>query len=119
MNGRTLAEAEAEMRARGMADGQIRAIAPHRVFDGNRPSNTFLYRKLTPFMLGMLIALYEHKVFVQGAVWDINSFDQWGVELGKVLAVEIEPLLAADDKARGRDSSTIGLIEAYKALRQA
>jgi glucose-6-phosphate isomerase len=119
MKGRTLAEAEAEMRARGMADGQIRAIAPHRVFDGNRPSNTFLYRKLTPFMLGMLIALYEHKVFVQGAVWDINSFDQWGVELGKVLAVEIEPLLAADDKARGRDSSTIGLIEAYKALRQA
>ncbi len=119
MNGRTLAEAEAEMRARGMAEGQIRSIAPHRVFEGNRPSNTFLYRKLTPFMLGMLIALYEHKVFVQGVVWDINSFDQWGVELGKVLAVEIEPLLADDDKAKGRDSSTIGLIEAYKALRQA
>jgi glucose-6-phosphate isomerase len=119
MNGRTLAEAEAEMRGRGMAEGQIRAIAPHRVFDGNRPSNTFLYRKLTPFMLGMLIALYEHKVFVQGVVWDINSFDQWGVELGKVLAVEIEPLLAADDKVKGRDSSTIGLIEAYKALRHA
>lgn len=119
MNGRTLAEAETEMRARGMAEGQIRTIAPHRVFDGNRPSNTFLYRKLTPFMLGMLIALYEHKVFVQGVVWDINSFDQWGVELGKVLAVEIEPLLAADDKAKGRDSSTSGLIEAYKALRQA
>jgi glucose-6-phosphate isomerase len=118
MNGRTLAEAEAEMRARGMSEQQIRAIAPHRVFDGNRPSNTFLYRRLTPYMLGMLIALYEHKVFVQGVVWDINSFDQWGVELGKVLAVEIEPLLEADAGLKGRDSSTTGLIETYRSLRQ-
>ena len=95
MNGRTLAEVVDGAARQGHARrAAIREIAPHRVFEGNRPSSTFLYRKLTPAMLGMLIALYEHKVFVQGVIWNINSFDQWGVELGKVLAVEIQPMLS-------------------------
>ena len=77
------------------ADGVKAEQVPHRVFEGNRPTNTLLADKLTPRILGSLIALYEHKVFVQGAVWDINSFDQWGVELGKVLAAKIVPELQA------------------------
>jgi glucose-6-phosphate isomerase len=116
MVGKTLAEAEAELRARGMAEAQVRRLAPHKVFAGNRPSSTFLYRKLTPAMLGTLIALYEHKVFVQGVLWGINSFDQWGVELGKVLAGEIEPLLKDGVPLSGRDSSTLGLIRAARRL---
>jgi glucose-6-phosphate isomerase len=116
MVGKTLAEAEAELRARGMAEAQVRRLAPHKVFAGNRPSSTFLYRKLTPAMLGTLIALYEHKVFVQGVLWGINSFDQWGVELGKVLAGEIEPLLKDGAPLSGRDSSTLGLIRAARRL---
>jgi glucose-6-phosphate isomerase len=117
MNGRTIEEATAEMRARGMDEERIAQIAPHRVFEGNRPSNTLLYRKLTPYVLGQLIAIYEHKVFVQGVLWNVNSFDQWGVELGKVLAVEIEPLLAPGSNTRGKDSSTRGLIAAYKSFK--
>ncbi len=115
MRGKTLSEAVAELRAGGMSPKAAHALAPHKVFPGNRPSNTFLYRKLTPATLGMLIALYEHKVFVQGTIWGINSFDQWGVELGKVLAGEIEPLLSGG-KVSNRDSSTAGLIGAYRRL---
>jgi len=115
MRGKTLAEATEELRAAGMPEKKVRALAAHKVFPGNRPSNTFLYRKLTPATLGALVALYEHKVFVQGAIWNINSFDQWGVELGKVLAGEIEPLLAGG-KLDGRDSSTSGLIGTYRRL---
>ncbi len=118
MNGRTLAEVIDEMRAKGMDERRIREIAPHRVFEGNRPSSTFLYRKLTPAMLGMLIALYEHKVFVQGVIWNINSFDQWGVELGKVLAVEIQPMLSGAAPSARRDASTRSLIEAYREKSQ-
>lgn len=99
-----------------LADGVSADIAPHRVFEGNRPTNTLLLDKLTPRSLGALIALYEHKVFVQGAVWDINSFDQWGVELGKVLARAIAPELEAQAEPKLKhDSSTNALIRRYRA----
>ncbi len=116
MNGRSLEEVTAEMRAKGMDEKRIAQIAPHRVFEGNRPSSTFLYRKLDPSTLGMLVALYEHKVFVQGAIWNINSFDQWGVELGKVLATELEPVLAGANPPSTADSSTIGLVAEFRKL---
>jgi glucose-6-phosphate isomerase len=86
---------------------------PHRTFEGNRPSNMILGEQLTPEILGKLIALYEHNVFTQGAVWQIDSFDQWGVELGKVLAVKIVPELTSDS-ALNHDSSTNALIERYR-----
>ena len=117
MKGKTLDEAEAELRAKGMDDKAVRALAPHKVFEGNRPSNTFLYRKLDPATLGMLIALYEHKVFVQGVIWNVNSFDQWGVELGKVLATELQPALEDGKMPRGRDASTKGLVKAFRRMR--
>jgi glucose-6-phosphate isomerase len=97
------------------ADGVAPALVPHRVFEGNRPTNTILADTLTPRVLGSLIALYEHKVFVQGAIWDVNSFDQWGVELGKVLAGKIVPELeAADELVLAHDSSTNALIRRYR-----
>lgn len=111
MRGKTEAEARAENP--GLSDADI----AHRVFPGNKPTNTILYRKLDPRTLGMLIALYEHKVFVQGVVWDVNSFDQWGVELGKQLARKILPELTAPTPPASHDSSTGGLIEAIRALR--
>jgi glucose-6-phosphate isomerase len=114
MAGRGESEVRAEL-AKAGGDAPA-SIVPHRIFDGNRPSNTIIYRKLTPETLGMLIALYEHKVFVQGVIWNINSFDQWGVELGKKLAGEIEPLLDTGEGA-SLDSSTAGLIAAYRDLR--
>lgn len=112
--GKTKAIARAELIAQGMPRAQANALAPHKVFTGNRPSNTLLYRRLDPHMLGMLIALYEHKVFVQGAVWQINSFDQWGVELGKQLAPPIRHALDSGTLIGPHDSSTVGLIEAIK-----
>jgi glucose-6-phosphate isomerase len=118
MRGKSRAEVEAELAAEGMSRAQIRTLAPHKVFSGNRPTNSLLYRKLTPHTLGRLIALYEHKIFVQGAIWDINSFDQWGVELGKQLAKAILPELADDAASRSHDSSTNGLINHYKRLRR-
>jgi glucose-6-phosphate isomerase len=87
------------------------------VFPGNRPTNTILFKKLTPRTLGSLIALYEHKIFVQGVLWDVNSFDQWGVELGKQLAKAILPELAGSDSVTKHDSSTNGLIDFYKQSR--
>ena len=103
--------------AQKMSPEEIVALAPHRLFEGNRPSSTFLYRRLTPRMLGRLIALYEHKVFVQGVIWNINSFDQWGVELGKELAEKLSPIVAdASASTAGLDSSTAGLIEARRRL---
>jgi glucose-6-phosphate isomerase len=92
---------------------------PYRVFDGNKPTNSFLLKQLTPFSLGQLIALYEHKIFVQGIIWNIFSYDQWGVELGKILANRILPELEQDEKVSSHDSSTNGLINDYKALRKA
>merc|ERR1719437_138910 len=92
-----------------MPAAEIDALVPHKVFEGNRPSNTFMFKKLTPRMLGKLISMYEMKIFTQGAIWNINSFDQWGVELGKQLAKKILPeLLAKDECVSSHDSSTNG-----------
>jgi len=100
-------------------EGTPEELVPHRVFEGNRPSNTILAAELTPEMLGTLVALYEHSVFTQGAIWGIDSFDQWGVELGKVLAKRIVPELeAADEPDLGHDSSTNTLIRRYRAGRR-
>jgi glucose-6-phosphate isomerase len=100
-------------------EGTPEELVPHRVFEGNRPSNTILAPELTPEMLGTLVALYEHSVFTQGAIWGIDSFDQWGVELGKVLAKRIVPELeAADEPDLGHDSSTNTLIRRYRAGRR-
>ncbi len=120
MRGKNVQEAHDDLQAAKLSDEEIAALLPHKVFPGNRPSNMILLDKLTPAALGALIALYEHKVFVQGIVWDLNSFDQWGVELGKVLAKTIEKELtgsASGANAGEHDSSTAGLIAlAQKAL---
>jgi len=110
LKGKSRAVIEAELIAQGMSREEARALAPHKVFPGNRPSNTLLYQKLDPHTLGMLIALYEHKVFVQGAIWQINSFDQWGVELGKQLAPPIRAALSSVRVIGEHDGSTLGLI---------
>ncbi|CAN7226739.1 glucose-6-phosphate isomerase [Pararhizobium sp. LjRoot238] len=112
MKGRTLKEAKAQMAAKGQDAAFIDRIAPHRVFTGNRPSLTFVYDKMTPFTFGRLIAIYEHRVFVEGALFNINSFDQWGVELGKELATGLLPVVEGKESAEGHDSSTAGLIAA-------
>jgi glucose-6-phosphate isomerase len=116
MNGKTPEEVEKELSA--MDEKDRAALLPYKVFEGNRPSNTFLIRKITPFELGKLIAAYEHKIFVQGVVWNIYSFDQWGVELGKQLASRILPDLDKDDVVNRHDSSTDGLINAFKEMRR-
>jgi glucose-6-phosphate isomerase len=113
MRGKSAAEAAAEMLAAGMEKDEIAALLPHRLFPGNRPSSTLLLEEITPRTLGMLIALYEHKVFVQGAIWGINSFDQWGVELGKQLAGAILPELVTPETVTSHDASTNGLINWY------
>ncbi|MBO9097165.1 MULTISPECIES: glucose-6-phosphate isomerase [unclassified Rhizobium] len=115
MKGRTFEEAKKQLTDRGMEDKKADFIAPHRVFTGNRPSITFVYDQLTPFALGRLIALYEHRVFVEGVLFRINSFDQWGVELGKELATGLLPVVEGKESAEGHDSSTIGLVAALKA----
>jgi glucose-6-phosphate isomerase len=117
MRGKTLAEVREGLKASGLSARAIDKLAPHKVFPGNRPTNTILYPKLDPRTLGMIIAMYEHKVFVQGVIWGINSFDQWGVELGKELAVEILPLLRRSDEAHPRDASTEGLMAAIRMYR--
>jgi glucose-6-phosphate isomerase len=116
--------AQTEALAFGKTEEQVRAegvpgnLVPHKVFGGNRPTNSILARKLTPEMLGSLIAMYEHKIFVQGVIWDIYSFDQWGVELGKVLAGRILPELESADEIRlNHDSSTNSLIRYYRVNR--
>ncbi len=114
MRGKSAAEVEAEMRAAGLAEDRVRALVPHRVFPGNRPSNTLLLERLDPFGLGALIALYEHRTFVQGVVWGVNSFDQWGVELGKQLAARVLDDLAGEADANPHDASTAALIERYR-----
>ncbi len=116
MKGRTLAEAKEQLTSKGMDDKKADFIAPHRVFTGNRPSITFVYDKLTPFALGRLIALYEHRVFVEGVLFRINSFDQWGVELGKELATGLLPVVEGKESAEGHDSSTQGLVKALLGL---
>ncbi|MCC5796326.1 MAG: glucose-6-phosphate isomerase [Methylophaga sp.] len=119
MKGKTAEEVRSELVKEGYEGKALEALLPHKVFPGNRPSNALLFPKLTPEMLGQLVALYEHKVFVQGVVWNINSFDQWGVELGKQLAKAILPdLLAADESISEHDSSTTELIRLIRQLRQ-
>ena len=98
-----------------MSEEAKKALIPHKIFEGNRPSNSFMFKKLTPRTLGSLIAIYEMKIFTQGAVWNINSFDQWGVELGKQLAKAILPELGDESPVSSHDSSTNGLINYYKA----
>ncbi|MGQ3210380.1 MAG: glucose-6-phosphate isomerase [Shinella sp.] len=112
MKGRTLAEAKAQLTAKGMDEAKADKIAPHRVFSGNRPSITMVYDSLTPFTFGRLVALYEHRVFVEGVLFNINSFDQWGVELGKELATGLLPVVEGKESADGHDSSTAGLVAA-------
>lgn len=117
MKGRTLEEARAQMLAKGMKPAEVDKIAPHRVFSGNRPSLTILYRKLDPRTFGRLIALYEHRVFVEGTLFNINSFDQWGVELGKELATGLLPVVEGKESAAKRDASTAGLVGYIQHLR--
>jgi len=114
MKGKTAEEIRADLEAEGMDSGQIEQLLPHKVFPGNRPSSSFLYQKLTPRTLGTLIAFYEHKIFTQGAIWDINPFDQWGVELGKQLAKKILPELQQDQPVDSHDCSTNSLINYYR-----
>lgn len=117
MTGRTPEETRAELVAQGVPDESLDLLVAAKTFEGNKPTNSILYQKLTPYTLGKLIALYEHKIFVQGAVWNINSFDQMGVELGKQLANKILPELKGDEPVTSHDSSTNGLIAAFKRLR--
>ncbi len=117
MRGKTPDEARAELIKEGKSGAELELLVPHKTFPGNRPTNSFLYPKLTPTVLGSLIALYEHKIFTQGAIWDVNSFDQWGVELGKQLAKVILPEMKSDDEVHAHDASTNGLINAIKRMR--
>lgn len=114
MRGKNEAEVRAELTAQGLSGEALEKLLPHKIFEGNRPSNTILMQKLAPETLGALIALYEHKVFVQGTIWNVNSYDQWGVELGKQLAKTIEQELIASEPATRHDASTNGLIDFYK-----
>jgi glucose-6-phosphate isomerase len=118
MQGRSIEEVRVRLRAQNLSPEAIEALAPHKVFEGNRPSSTFLYKKMSPRVLGQLIALYEHKVFVQGVIWNINSFDQWGVELGKELANTLTPIIADAGRSTDElDASTAGLVAAARAYR--
>jgi len=117
LNGKTKEAVTAELKKEGKTDKEIQKLLPHKMFEGNRPTNSILFKKLTPRVLGSLIAMYEHKIFVQGVIWDIFSFDQWGVELGKQLAKKILPELADNKPVHSHDSSTNGLINAYKKMR--
>jgi glucose-6-phosphate isomerase len=117
MRGKTAEEVRAELVKEKLPSEKIEALLPHKVFPGNRPTNSILVQKITPRTLGTLIALYEHKIFVQGIVWNINSFDQWGVELGKQLAKAILPELAVAGEITAHDASTNGLINYYKTRR--
>lgn len=117
MKGKTADEARKEIQDAGLQPHEVERLLPHKVFEGNRPTNSILFKKLTPRTLGVLIALYEHKIFVQGVIWNINSFDQWGVELGKQLAKAILPELKREGAVTSHDSSTNGLIGYYKKQR--
>jgi glucose-6-phosphate isomerase len=106
-----------ELEASGLSGGELEKLIPAKTFEGNRPSNSFLFKELSPETLGSLIALYEHKIFSQGVIWNINSFDQMGVELGKQLARIIEPELEGEEQISTHDSSTNGLIDYFKSIR--
>ena len=115
--GKTREEVIAEFEKKGKQPDEYLPVVPFKVFNGNRPTNSILVKEITPFTLGELIALYEHKIFVQGAILNIYTFDQWGVELGKQLAMRIIPELTSDEQITSHDSSTNGLINAYKAMK--
>jgi glucose-6-phosphate isomerase len=115
MKGKTADEVRRDLQQQGLSLAEIERLTPHKTFPGNRPSNTILMEYLNPATLGALIALYEHKTFVQGVLWDVNSFDQWGVELGKVLARQIEAELAGEPHPGQHDSSTNGLVARARA----
>ncbi|MCF7911206.1 MAG: glucose-6-phosphate isomerase [Candidatus Cloacimonetes bacterium] len=116
--GKSPAEVKTELLAQGKTTAEIKALLPFKVFKGNKPTNSIIYKKLTPRVLGNLIAMYEHKIFVQGIIWNIYSFDQWGVELGKQLAGRILPELRTDENVTNHDSSTNSLINACRAMRK-
>ncbi|MGZ3844548.1 MAG: glucose-6-phosphate isomerase [Flavisolibacter sp.] len=118
MNGKSEEEVEQELIKQGKSDEEIAKLAPFKIFEGNRPTNSILVKKITPHSLGEMIALYEHKIFVQGVIWNIFSFDQWGVELGKQLANKILPELENEKAVSSHDVSTNGLINAYKEMRK-
>ncbi len=117
MKGKSEIEAKTELEKSGLSGGKLNELLPHKIFEGNKPTNSIMFRKLTPKTLGALIAMYEHKIFVQGIIWNVNSFDQWGVELGKQLAKVILPELKNDEKISSHDSSTNGLINYFKENR--
>ena len=123
MNGKSLDVASEELRAAGKSPDEVAFLAPHKVFAGNKPTNSLMMDKVTPSTLGSLIAMYEHKIFVQGVLWNVNSFDQWGVELGKQLAGKILPELEKGEKnpnmELAHDSSTNNLISWYLKNRKA
>lgn len=118
MNGKDKEQVTSELKEEGMDKEKMEKLIPFKIFTGNKPTNSFLLKEITPYSLGSLTALYEHKIFVQGVVWDIFSFDQWGVELGKQLAKKVLPQLENDEKIETHDSSTNGLINRYKKWRQ-
>ena len=118
MNGKTEQEAREELVKAGKKEEEIKKLVPFKTFAGNKPTNSILVKEITPYTLGNLIALYEHKIFVQGVIWNIFTFDQWGVELGKQLANKILPELENDEVITSHDSSTNGLINEYKQMRK-
>ncbi len=118
LNGKTPEEVVADLRHAGKTADEIKKLTPHKIFEGNKPTNSILFKQLTPRVLGSLIAMYEHKIFVQGVIWNIFSFDQWGVELGKQLAGKILPELSDDNSVNTHDVSTNGLINAFKEMRK-
>ncbi|MBK0404267.1 glucose-6-phosphate isomerase [Adhaeribacter sp. BT258] len=118
MNGKTMEEVTEELRKEGKTEEEIEELAPFKVFPGNKPTNSILFKKLDPRTLGSLIAMYEHKIFVQGVIWNIYSYDQWGVELGKQLAKKVLPELQNEKEITSHDASTNGLINAWKTMRR-
>jgi glucose-6-phosphate isomerase len=118
MKGKKKEEVLEELKNAGMRNEDIKKVLPYRVFKGNRPTNSILVKKITPRTLGSLIALYEHKIFVQGVIWNIFSFDQWGVELGKQLSSRVLPELRDDQRVTSHDASTNGLINTFKRFRK-
>ena len=116
MKGRTLAEARDQLKAKGMSKKDVDDLAPHKVFPGNRPTLTLVHKKLDAFAFGRLVALYEHRVFVEAQLFGINAFDQWGVELGKELATALLPVIEGKESTDGRDSSTAGLVRHVHSL---
>ncbi|MFM6970391.1 MAG: glucose-6-phosphate isomerase, partial [Sediminibacterium sp.] len=117
LNGKSENEVMVEFMKTSMDEKDVKRLTPYKVFEGNKPTNSFLIKEINPFNLGSLIALYEHKIFVQGVIWNVFSFDQWGVELGKQLANKVLPELENNDTISSHDASTNGLINAYKAFR--